>query len=503
MYLSTALPYAALVAFAALGANLLGTGLLILINPRSRSVRWHAAFSFWIMAWLALQGWFALGMGADGLMRVYGWVVHLMPAFFVAATLVETFDVRDRTALVVVAFAAITADVLNPVVGGWGGMAWQAMMWGTGAALHFRDRTQHRPHGEPRRPGERALKLALLVIVPIAVVGVILLSGAFLLYVMPLLTIVIQFLIFIGVVHHRFYDIEVRAARSGELAAQAVEQQRLALLGEVSATLAHEIRNPLTGMRSLTQRLAAADVDDARRRRYATVILDEIGRLERIVDNLLAVGRRTVVRGGGAATTPLEPLFDDLMLLVDGRARRVGVVVERDPTTAGAAVPRDALAQALLNLLINAVAHTPPGGRVRLAARMDGPERIAIRVSDTGPGVPLAVREQIFEPFHTRGIGAGLGLAVVRRLAHELDWHIAVSDADGGGACFQITVPAAGAAAGTTATATAGTAAATTAGTAAAGTAAGAASDEVAAAARSAAARAETGEGTDADVVRT
>lgn len=480
MYLSTALPYAALVAFAALGANLLGTGLLILINPRSRSVRWHAAFSFWIMAWLALQGWFSLGLTGDGLMRAYGWVVHLMPAFFVAATLVETFDVRDRTALVVVAFAAITADVLNPIVSGWGGMAWQALMWGTGAVLHFRDRAR-RPHGEPGRTGERALKLALLVIVPIAVVGVILLSGAFLLYVMPLLTIVIQFLIFIGVVHHRFYDIEVRAARSGELAAQAVEQERLALLGEVSATLAHEIRNPLTGMRSLTQRLTASDVDDARRRRYAIVILGEVDRLERIVDNLLAVGRRTVARGGGAAATPLEPLFDDLLLLVEGRARRARVTVEREPTTARAAAPRDAIAQALLNLLINAVAHTPADGRVRLAASMDGPHRVAIRVTDTGPGVPPEARDQIFETFHTRGLGAGLGLAVVRRLARELGWHVAVFDADGGGACFQITLPAAGTAAGTAA-ATAGTAA-----------------DTVAAATRPAAARADADADTDTD----
>jgi signal transduction histidine kinase len=489
MYLSTALPYAALVAFAALGANLLGTGLLILINPRSRSVRWHAAFSFWIMAWLALQGWFTLGMTGDGLMRVYGWVIHLMPAFFVAATLVETFDVRDRTALVVVAFAAITADVLNPVVSGWAGMAWQALMWGTGAVLHFRDRAARRAPGEPGRTGERALKLALLVVVPIAVVGVILLSGAFLLYVMPLLTIVIQFLIFIGVVHHRFYDIEVRAARTGELAAQAVEQERLALLGEVSATLAHEIRNPLTGMRSLTQRLTAPAVDDARRKRYATVILGEVDRLERIVDNLLAVGRRTVVRGGGAGTTPLEPLFDDLMLLVEARARRARITVERDPTTARAAAPRDALAQALLNLLINAVTHTPEGGQVRLAARMDGSQRVAIRVTDTGPGVPPEARDQIFETFHTRGLGAGLGLAVVRRLARELGWHVAVSDADGGGACFQITLPAAGTVAGTVTGTVADTAADT-------------AADTIAAAARPAAARADADTDTDTDVVR-
>jgi signal transduction histidine kinase len=455
MYSATPLPYAALVAFAALGANLLGTVLLLMINPGSRAVRWHAAFTFWIMAWLVLQGWFALGLGTTGLLRAYAWAVHLMPAFFLAATLVETHDVRDRTALLVVALGLATAEVLNPVSGGWAGLAWQAGMWGSGAMLHFRDRRRRGegtrladralrpPHGTSERPGEQALKLALLVLVPIVVVGIILLGGSFLLYVLPPVTILIQFLIFIGVVHHRFYDIEVRAARSGELAAQAAEQERLALLGELSATLAHEIRNPLTGMRSLTQRLAEPHVDDERRMRYAGVILGEVARLERIVGNLLDVGRRRVVRADGAERTPLRPLFDDLLLLVDGRARRAQVTVERAATSAIAAAPRDALAQALLNLLINAITHTPPDGRVRLAVYEHDDGRIEIRVSDTGPGVPPDVREAIFEPFHTHGLGAGLGLAVVRRLAQELGWQVGVGEADAGGACFHVTLPAA------------------------------------------------------------
>lgn len=442
MPLSTPLPFAALVAFAALGANLLGTGLLILINPRSRSVRWHAAFTFWIMAWLGLQGWFALGLGNDSLLRLYGWVVHIMPAFFVAAALVDTHDVRDRMALLVVVAAFLTVGALNPVASPWGGLLWQATMWGSGSMLHFRDRTRRTARVDVGRAGERALKFALVVMVPIIVVGIIVLRGPFLLYVLPLIMILIQFLIFIGVVHHRFYDIEVRAARTGELATQAAEQERLALLGELSATLAHEIRNPLTGMRSLTQRLTAPELDDARRVRYAGVILGEVGRLERIVDNLLDVGRRTVVRDDTAAVTALEPLFDDLVLLTDARSRRAQVSVERGTTTAVAAAPRDALAQALLNLLLNAVAHTPAGGRVRLTAHPDGNAHIDVQVTDTGPGVPPDAREQIFEPFHSRSLGAGLGLAVVRRLARELGWQVGVTDAEGGGACFHVRLPA-------------------------------------------------------------
>jgi signal transduction histidine kinase len=435
----TPLYSAALVAYLALGANLLGTGLLVLIHPRSRGVRWHAAFSFWIMVWLALQGWLALGLGTRDVFLALGWAVHLMPAFFFAAALVETRDVSNRVALGVVVLGVATAPWLNPVVTGAPGMAWQAAMWGIPAMLHFGRRASPAAE-EPARPGKRALSFTLFVIVPVSVIGVIMLRGAFLLYVMPLITVVIQFLIFHGVIHHRFYDIEIRAARTGELATRAAEQERLALLGELSATLAHEIRNPLAGIRSLTQRLGEEGLDDGRRSRYADVVLGEIGRLDRIVGNLLDASRRTVVEVSPGAETPLGPLFEDVALLVEARARRAGVKVRRDAAELTAAAPRDALAQALLNLVLNALAHTPQGGRVELGARrMD--DGVEIRVRDTGSGVPADARARIFEPFHTRGIGAGLGLAVVRRIARDLGWAVSVDDADGGGAVFSLRIP--------------------------------------------------------------
>jgi signal transduction histidine kinase len=443
MFPTQPLPLATLVAFTALGANLLGTVLLLLIRPGSRAVRWHAAFAFWIIAWLALQGWFTLGLGTPALLRTYGWVVHLMPAFFLAAALVETKHVSNATALVVVAAGAATVAVLNPLASQFGAIAWQAALWGSASVLHFRDRSSTWFHAASPLGGEAALKLVLLVVVPVAVIGVIMLGGGFLLYAMPLITIMVQFLIFVGVVHHRFYDIEVRAARSGDIAAQAAEQERMALLGELSATLAHEIRNPLTGMRSLTQRLAEPGVDDGRRTRYAGVILGEIGRLDRIVANLLDLSRRTAIRDALPATTALEPLFGDLALLVDGRARRAHVTIEHDAAGLTAAAPRDALAQSLLNLLINAIAHTPQGGRVRMDALPLAHGQLELRVMDGGPGVPESERERIFKPFHTHGLGAGLGLAVVRRLARELDWEVGVGDAPGGGACFHLRMPAA------------------------------------------------------------
>jgi signal transduction histidine kinase len=442
---SSTQPLAAIIAFVAFGATLLGTSLLLLLNPRSRSVRWHAAFSCWVMAWLAMQGWLLLQLGGAMHVRAFGFVVHMMPAFFVAATLVETRGVRDVAASGVVLLGLLTAVPLNPLASSAPAIAWQSGLWLAGGFMHYFARQDNAAGA--KSGGGRALRLALLIVVPVAVAGVIVVRGAFLLYALPALMIGIQLMIFIGVIHHRFYDIEVRAARSGELAARAAEQERLALLGELSATLAHEIRNPLTGIRSLTQRLGEP-LDGERRARYVDVVLDEITRLDRIVGSLLDLGRRSNLRDDDATTaTPLAALFEDVALLVDARAKRAGVTLETDAAALAVDAPRDALAQALLNLLLNAIAHSPDGGVVRLDAMPAGERSVAIRVRDSGPGVPEDLRDIIFEPFQTRGLGTGLGLAVVRRITIELGWQIGVHEAPEGGALFELRLPAAAAAA--------------------------------------------------------
>jgi len=117
------------------------------------------------------------------------------------------------------------------------------------------------------------------------------------------------------------------------------------------------------------------------------------------------------------------------------------VVLRARPTDIAVLAPRDALAQALLNLLINAVAHSPSHGIVHLHADRVN-DHIDLVISDEGPGVPVNQRARIFEPFTSKG-GTGLGLAVVRRLAAEYEWTIAVDDAPGGGARFSLRIPAA------------------------------------------------------------
>lgn len=439
-------PLAAAIAFGALGANVLATALFLLFNPGSRAVRWFAVFLTAISLWLLSAGMMAIsGDRAGGWAVPFAVAVMMMPVLFLASMLAQV-EARPRW----LPWAATAAGLLllplvvGALLGGWGGrwlgVAWQAAGWGGGVVLDWRS-------GSPRRRPDapawvRRVVDSLLLIPPVAVVGGLALGmQAFFVYVMPLIVVGVLMVLFVGVVWLRFYDIEVRAARSGEIAGGVAEAERLAVVGELAASIAHEVRNPLTGVRSLAQRMAGEDVDPERRRQYAAVIVDEVGRVDRIVGNLLALARRESVAGWSGEPTPLAPLFQDLGLLTAARAERAGVRLEVDARQTVAPAPREALAQALLNLLLNAIRHSPPGGVVRLTARPGDP--VEIRVCDQGPGVPPGDRDRIFEAFHTGSAdGTGLGLSVVRRLARDLDWELTVDDAPDGGAVFRVRVPA-------------------------------------------------------------
>jgi signal transduction histidine kinase len=437
----------AAIAFFALGANLLGTLYLLILQPRSRALRWFAVFELDIMVWLALQGWmFATGEVESAVRISYALSIHLLPALFVLSTLIDLHDVGPRTISGVLLLGAATSPLTLAAVQGAGSaieagaIAWQVAGWGLGSALHVRREMPGAFEQGAQRKTRIAVLGFLVVVVPLSIVLGWLTDDSFFVYAMPLVTVGVQIALFIGITQLRFYDIEVRSARRGDLAADTAALQRSALAGELAASFAHEVRNPLTGVRSLAQRLAEEKVDDEARRKYAGVIVREVGRVEQIVADLLGFSRRAAARPALTGPTVLAPLFDDLRVLVASRAERAGVEVRAEAGDLEVDAPRETLAQALLNLLLNALEHSPAGGRIDLAARRhDGVALLS--VVDQGPGVAKAERERIFEPLYSLRGGSGLGLAVVRRIATEAGWAVEVVDAPGGGAEFRVRVP--------------------------------------------------------------
>jgi signal transduction histidine kinase len=439
----------AAIAFFALGANLIGTAFLLLFEPRSRALRWYAVFELDIMVWLALQGWVLATDDLTPTIRIaYALAIHLLPALFVLDALIDIYDVGRRAIVGVLVLTAATAPLtLGAIRDGapqgyeLAAIAWQIAGWSLGSILHVRREAPGAFQQGAQRKTRVIVLGFLVVVVPFSVILGWLTDDSFFVYAMPLITVVVQIALFIGVTQLRFYDIEARSARRGELATDTAALQRQAMVGELTASFAHEVRNPLTGVRSLAQRLAEDEVDVPTRRRYAEVIVREVGRVERIVADLLGVSRRSSVPSPETGPTELAPLFDDLRILLTPRADRSSVELHTDPGDVHVSASREILAQVLLNLLLNAIEHSPAGGRVELRATLDGDDSAMIAVRDQGPGVPPAEREQIFEPLYSLRGGSGLGLAVVRRIASESGWTVEVADASGGGAEFRLRVP--------------------------------------------------------------
>ena len=214
--------------------------------------------------------------------------------------------------------------------------------------------------------------------------------------------------------------------------ARAQRAESLARVGELSAAVAHELRNPLAGISGAIQVLAGSFGRDDRRATVMTKVRDQVGRLDRMVRDLLAFSRPPDVR---ARPIDLDPIVDKVIELAGEECS--GLLVER-VGSGRATADADLVHRIVLNLVQNAVA-MPSVRRIAITVR-DG----EVCVDDDGPGVPAALRDRIFEPFFTtRTTGTGLGLAICRSAAEAMGGTLTLDPSDIG-ASFCLKVPTAG-----------------------------------------------------------
>jgi len=226
---------------------------------------------------------------------------------------------------------------------------------------------------------------------------------------------------------------------------QAAQEKRLARqnelerLGEVGAVLAHEVRNPLAGIKGYGQ-LLAERLPEGRERDYAHLIVRESLRLEQLADDILLYTRsdaKPFLAGDlyavvGQLSNLLAPQLE-----IAG-VRMVVSIAEHVKVNC----PDDQLHRLLLNLLTNAIQALPEGGDIALVAIVHDDE-VEISVADNGPGVDPEVRAVLFEPFRTsKARGAGLGLALCKKIVDGCGGTIEVGDAPEGGALFSVKLPA-------------------------------------------------------------
>ena len=218
---------------------------------------------------------------------------------------------------------------------------------------------------------------------------------------------------------------------------------RLSAVGELASGVAHEIRNPLTGIKMMIQIIdKELEKRDAKRNLYTTAILDEIDRLDNIISNLLNFARPSKPE---FRDTSIIDIIESTLFLLQSKIESQNITIIREYPDAPFTVKCDPaqIKQVFFNICQNAI-YAMNGSQnkiVKISARGDGHNHL-ISISDTGCGISLEYYNQIFNPFFTtKDNGTGLGLAIVHRILEEHKASISVESEIGRGSTFTIKMP--------------------------------------------------------------
>ncbi|HXX71271.1 MAG TPA: HAMP domain-containing sensor histidine kinase, partial [Candidatus Acidoferrum sp.] len=222
---------------------------------------------------------------------------------------------------------------------------------------------------------------------------------------------------------------------------ELAERERLALLGQLAASLSHNLRNPLSSMKTILQvQLEKRDLPSDVRHDCA-LVLDEINRMNVKLGQLLKFAKPTHSSDRARAvalTNRTVALFRH-----DAERRHVIVAFDRPDEDFFVRGSEEALGEVLSNLVVNAIEAQPDGGWVRVKIAHQG-DRAEICVEDSGPGISAEMRARIFQPFFTsKTTGTGLGLSIVAKRVAEMGGSITCESpiASGKGSRFRVTVP--------------------------------------------------------------
>jgi signal transduction histidine kinase len=224
-----------------------------------------------------------------------------------------------------------------------------------------------------------------------------------------------------------------------ELENRLREQDRLAAVGRLAAQVAHEIKNPLAGLRGACEVMMTRLERDSGKE-IAEEMVRQIDRLNRTVEDLLLFSRRSSTR---PVPSDLHAVIDSVIGVVLGAAdaRRLEVVRDFSPDLGQLTVDPEQMQQVLFNIILNAAQVMDYDGKLIVRTRVDN-QHVAVVVQDTGPGISADHSESIFEPFYTtRAQGTGLGLAIVKKIIHAHDGTIEARNLPERGAEFEIRLP--------------------------------------------------------------
>ena len=239
--------------------------------------------------------------------------------------------------------------------------------------------------------------------------------------------IVYLYLIARGILRYHLLDLQ-----------EVVQREQMAVIGEMSAGLAHEVRNPLATIKGAIQYLDPKKFS-GEEREFLEIILEETHRLNEVVARFLDYARPLKKE---LSAEPIGPLVEKAVELIRrGASPKPRVEFKVDISPVALEVDRGQVEQVLINLLTNAVEAMPEGGSVEIIGRRQG-ERYLLSVRDTGKGIPSEMRAKLFHPFSSsKEKGVGLGLAICRRMIEGHAGAIRVETPKEGGASFILDLP--------------------------------------------------------------
>ncbi len=222
-----------------------------------------------------------------------------------------------------------------------------------------------------------------------------------------------------------------------------LQKEKLATVGEMSASIAHELKNPLVSVGGFARRLTRSLEPDSSSHKYATVIQQESERLETMLDDILAFSKQRLLCIRGYR---LEAVLERALFLEGDMLQQAGIKLQLDLAEELPLMQGDAgqLEQVFINLISNAGQAMKTGGELRISSQyclLRGEPAIRVEISDTGGGIPPRLMRNIFNPFFTtKEDGTGLGLPISHRIIEHHQGEIEVINTDAG-ACFSITLP--------------------------------------------------------------
>lgn len=216
--------------------------------------------------------------------------------------------------------------------------------------------------------------------------------------------------------------------------------ERLYAIGQLSAGLAHEVRNPLASIGGAAAILRKNSGSDERREEFLEIIEKETLRLNRLLTNFLEFARPRPLQYQVAEVSPILESVVGLAAHAMGR-QPIQLRIDSGPALPAIACDPEQIKQVLLNLTINSVQAMPDGGEIVLSTRVDG-GRVVIDVKDQGPGISADHLDKIFDPFFTtKDTGTGLGLSVAHQIVSQHGGILNAKNNSERGATFSLSLP--------------------------------------------------------------